>query len=269
MATNSKIEWTEATWNPVTGCTRVSSGCDNCYAVQQTHRLAGMGQATKYGGLTVLNPRGDRHFNGQVRCHEDALHIPLKRRRPTRFFVNSMSDLFHERVPVEFIDRVFAVMAICGRHTFQVLTKRPERMAEYMTDRSRVGPRWSIQSAMIDLSGDTERGSLTVDSPQARDIPWPLHNVWLLASAENQETLDERVPHLLRCPAAVRGLSLEPLLGPIDLHAAFYRPRLSPNDPYKRLCCPVPTHWVIAGGESGPGARPCNIDWIRAIRDAN
>lgn len=122
MSNNSAIEWTEATWNPVSGCTYKSEGCRNCYAVKMTHRLEKMGNK-KYAGLTVLNPKGDRHFNGVVRCHEDALTIPLKHKKPTTYFVNSMSDLFHKDAPFEFIDKVFAVMALCPQHTFQVLTK--------------------------------------------------------------------------------------------------------------------------------------------------
>jgi len=119
------IEWTDATWNPVTGCTRVSAGCDMCYAVPMTRRLASMGQK-KYQGLV-----GKGHFNGVVRCHEDALSIPLRWRKPRMVFVNSMSDLFHRDVPFDFIDKVFAVMALCPQHTFQCLSKRPDRMVEY------------------------------------------------------------------------------------------------------------------------------------------
>jgi protein gp37 len=142
MAATSSIEWTDTTWNPVSGCTRASAGCDNCYAVTMTHRLEAMGQA-KYSGLTVLNAKGGRHFNGVVRTHDDSLAIPLKWRKPRRVFVNSMSDPFHKDVPFDFIDQVFAVMALTPQHTYQVLTKRPERMAEYLATRpaNRVGPR--------------------------------------------------------------------------------------------------------------------------------
>lgn len=134
MSTGTGIQWTEATWNPVVGCTRVSAGCDHCYAVTMTHRLEKMRQQ-KYAGLTVLNNRDERHFNGTVRCVEEALEVPLKWRKPRRIFVNSMSDLFHRDVPFDFIDKVFAVMALAPQHTFQVLTKRPERMAEYTATR--------------------------------------------------------------------------------------------------------------------------------------
>ena len=177
-----------------------------------TNRLANMGQ-DKYCGLTANNHRGERHFNGVVRCIEEAMGIPLKRRKPTTYFVNSMSDLFHRDVPFGFVDKVFAVMALCPRHTFQILTKRPERMAEYMAGRAAVSP----------------------------------PNVWLGTSVENQAAADERIPHLLETAAAVRFLSCEPLLGPLTTLGL------------RGL------NWVIVGGESGPNARPCNIDWIRAI----
>ena len=212
-------------WNPVTGCSAVSDGCKNCYAATMTGRLAGMKHSkAKYAGL--LNSSG--HFNGTVRCHEDVLDKPLNRRKPTTYFVNSMSDLFHAGVPFEFIDKVFAVMmALCPQHTFQILTKRPERMAEYLY--------W--------------HGQFTEDGG-------PLPNVWLGTSVENQQAADERIPHLLKCPAAVRFLSIEPLLGAIDF---LYGPQawglLTDID------------WAIIGGESGSGARPCNVAWIRSLID--
>jgi protein gp37 len=209
-----------------------------------THRLSGMGQEKKYGGLTVLNPKGDRHFNGVVRCHDDALDIPLKVKKPTTWFVNSMSDLFHKEVPFEFIDKVFAVMALCPQHTFQILTKRPEQMAEYVgiEDRAELIAKtaWNI----CDGYG-----------------PWPLPNVWLGTSVENQKAADERIPHLLKCPAAVRFLSVEPMLGPVDLSVGHVLKR-------EEACelCEGPTiDWVIVGGESGHHARPCHIEWIRSI----
>lgn len=256
MATNTNIQWTDATWNPTSGCTHASPGCDNCYAVTMTHRLENMGQA-KYAGLTVLNGRGERHFNGVMRCHDDALSIPLRWRKPRRVFVNSMSDLFHRDVPFEFIDKVFAVMALCPQHTFQVLTKRPERMAEYLATRTaiddsmkvdRMPPWYQVATAMLD-DGERSmpRGAWQRAHDNMPDPSKPLPNVWLGTSVENQAAADERIPHLLRCPAAVRFLSVEPLLGPTA--------RL----PLQGI------HWVIVGGESGHGARPCNIEWVRGI----
>ncbi len=282
VSSGSSIEWTEATWNPVVGCTRASAGCDHCYAVKQTYRLEWMGQA-KYAGLTVLNSRGDRHFNGVVRTVPEALEIPLRWRKPRMIFVNSMSDLFHKDVPFEFIDQVFAVMALCPQHTFQVLTKRPERMAEYLTFVNTID---CINQQITILGRECDSPEQTAMIGGAENSrQWPLPNVWLLASCEDQEQLDKRVPDLLRCPAAVRGLSLEPLLGPMDLlrvdASGFGGPSghkidcvrkgywsggpfgfVNHSDMHDRF---GPLHWVIIGGESGPGARPCNIDWIRSL----
>jgi protein gp37 len=208
MATSS-IEWTNATWNPVTGCDRTSVGCDNCYALTLAKRLKAMGQP-KY------QRDGDPRTSGPgfgLTCHEKELATPLRWRKPRRVFVNSMSDLFHPDVPEAFIARVHDTMAIATQHTFQVLTKRPQRMA-------------------------TVLGDLTV-----------LPNVWLGTSVENQRYADLRIPHLLRTPAAVRFLSIEPLLGPVDLSA--WMDNL--------------IDWVIIGGESGHGARPMEFDWAATI----
>lgn len=208
---NSKIEWTEATWNPTTGCTRVGPGCEHCYATRYTHRLACMGQQA-YVGLTVCNQRGDRHFNGVVRCHEDRLEVPARWRKPTTVFVNSMSDLFHEKVPHEFIQRTFAVMTKVNRHTFQILTKRSRRLVEL--------------------------------SPSLTWTP----NIWMGVSVENVD-YTFRIDHLRETGAAIKFLSLEPLLGPL--------PELNLTG----------IDWVIVGGESGPGARCMDIAWVREIRD--
>lgn len=225
----SKIEWTDATWNPVVGCTPVSPGCLNCYAATMSRRLEAMGQQ-RYVGLTVK--RDNRAvFNGKVRTVFDVIDQPLRWKRPRMIFVNSMSDLFHESVPFSFIDEVFAVMHVADWHTFQVLTKRPERAAKYLNERQRP----------------------------------PLPNVWIGTSAEDQPRLDERVPHLLECPAAVRFLSCEPLLGPLDLSAFFggkyvALPGDRIEDGYN-----FGIQWVIVGGESGPHARPCDVAWVRSI----
>jgi protein gp37 len=217
MATSS-IEWTDSTWNPVSGCTRASAGCDNCYAVSMTRRLAAMGQE-KYQGL--VNP-GKGHFNGIARCHPEALSVPLGIRRPTVFFVNSMSDLYHPGVPDEFITDVFETMACAPQHTFQVLTKRPERMQDVMTHVYR-----SLGARGIDRV--------------------PLANVWLGTSVEDGRVV-ERIPELVKVEAAVRFLSLEPLIGPLpDLDLTGI-------------------HWVIVGGESGPGSRPMDGAWVEEIR---
>ncbi len=264
----TNIEWTDATWNPVVGCSRVSAGCDHCYAVGMTRRLEGMSKAPGFGryrsrkeayqGLTIELPQAaidkgcgvnGRHFNGEVRCVEEALGVPLGWKRPKRIFVNSMSDLFHPKVPFEFIDKVFAVMALCPQHTFQVLTKRPERMAEYLR--------------CIDVGFDVWFEASKRKSLDALNGPWPLPNVWLGTSCEDQAAADERIPHLLQCPAAVRFLSCEPLLGLIDLSAFFSPGFCGGSDTAYTYNAGV--HWTIIGGESGPNARPCNVDWIRSI----
>jgi len=240
MSDKSGIEWTEATWNPTTGCTKVSPGCKNCYAKHQAWpRLAAM----KTGVYT------GRVFE-DVRWHSERLDQPLRWTRPRRIFVNSMSDLFHEDIPDSFIDQVFAFMTLARQHIFQVLTKRPQRMQEYMNDLNsllRVG----IHTCVIDP-----------DHPAGQE--WPPTNVWLGVSVENQETADERIPLLLETPAAVRWLSCEPLLGPIDL--LDFPPSLTNA---RETIVDTDQHlidWVVVGGESGPNARPMEPLWAHCIR---
>lgn len=227
----TKIEWTDQTWNPIVGCSVVSPGCTNCYAM----RMAGTRlKSTKpYSGLTQDTKAGPV-WNGKVRFLEERLTQPLRWRKPRRVFVNSMGDLFHEDVSDDEIDRVFAVMAATSRHTYQVLTKRPERMGDHV-------------------------------SRLARTISWPIPNVWLGTSVEDQARANERIPALLNTPAVVRFLSCEPLLGPVDLDPWLYRRQCSARGP---VCQPQPPlDWVIVGGESGPKARDMNPAWARDIRD--
>ena len=269
MATSS-IEWTEETWNPVTGCTILSRGCSRCYAMRMAARLEAMGQA-KYAG-TTKKVNGLAVWTGKINLVPDAMSIPLRKRKPTTYFVNSMSDLFHEAVPFDFIDKVFAVMALCPHHTFQVLTKRPERMAEYLGGSPDIGATrhlkvWNAAWNLPEWSADHSRGSIeAVIRHQGKDHvePWPLPNVWLGTSCEDQRAADERIPHLLRCPAAVRFLSVEPLLGPVEFSDVTRR-----SDAVKvlgqRALCGIDL--VIAGGESGLGARPCHPAWATSIRD--
>jgi len=219
MSANSSIEWTEATWNPVRGCDIVSPGCTNCYAMKVAHRFSGAGKP--YDGLTKLT-KGGPVWTGQVRLVPEALGMPLRWRKPRRIFVNSMSDLFHEDVPDGFITEVWRTMADTPHHTYQILTKRPARMAENL------------------------RRALSIGD----FIAPPLENVWLGVSVEDQRRADERIPLLLLTPAAVRWLSVEPLLGPVDLW-----PWIADLD------------WVVVGGESGHGARPMDQDWARSLRD--
>jgi protein gp37 len=221
MATSS-IEWTEATWNPVTGCDRVSVGCDNCYALTLARRLKAMGQP-KY------QRDGDPRTSGPgfgVTAHEDALEEPLRWSRPTLAFVNSMSDLFHQDVSEAFVAEVWDVMARSPQHTFQVLTKRPQRMA-----------------SLLGGNGGVSRLYGGIAS-------WPLPNVWLGVSIENQQYAEVRIPHLLASPASVRFLSCEPLLGPVDL---------------RRWLDTDGIDWLIVGGESGPRARPMELNWVRDV----
>jgi protein gp37 len=247
----TSIEWTDATWNPVRGCARVSPGCENCYAEGQAHRFSGPGQP--YEGLTVLGKHGPR-WAGRARFVPEMLDRPLRWRRPRRVFVNSMSDLFHEDVTNEQIAAVFGVMAACPQHTFQVLTKRPGRALEWFG--------WVEREAQPTPDGvpnpheDVMCGIMAANRGADVDylgLPglWPLPNVWLGVSVEDQQRADERIPLLLQCPAAVRFLSCEPLLGPVELGEMRY-----PADDIG---------WVIVGGESGPGARPCRVEWIRSV----
>jgi len=268
--TKSKIEWTDEVWNPVTGCTKVSQGCKHCYAERIWPRFYGKQE------VCVPTPEADcipheyirpkdvtghwtckRKFT-DVQCHPERLEHPLRWKRPRMVFVNSMSDLFHEDVSFDFIERVFDVMADSPSHTFQVLTKRPDRMLDFIThfDRERVWP-----------------------------VSFPLPNVWLGVSVEDQATADERIPLLLQTPAAVRWISAEPLLGGIDLTldglAYSECSRCAEGEYYEYDTgangCPhcygtgtsdeLGLDWVVVGGESGPRARPMHPDWARLLRD--
>lgn len=243
MSAGTRIEWTDRTWNPIVGCTRVSAGCENCYAERMAARLAGNPQTPAYHGLVRGSSRGPR-WTGDVRFLPDLLEHPLHWRKPQRVFVNSMSDLFHERVSFDVIVQIFATMARAERHTFQVLTKRPARMREFMT-------------ALHD------EGGLQV-SPTRRVRP---HNVHVGVSVEDQATADERIPELLGTPAALRFVSYEPALGPVDFRPFLACTRDSDGDGncYRHPggCPSSGLGLIIVGGESGPGARHCDIDWIR------
>jgi protein gp37 len=237
---STAIEWTDETWNPVTGCTKVSQGCKHCYA----ERLWPKVEAAR-----VKRERDKPREFTDVRMHPNRLDAPLHWKKPRRIFVNSMSDLFHADVAIEFIGSVLGIAAACEWHTFQVLTKRPERMLEVLASRE-------FHDAFEDSN----------DMHTHTEHLWPPRNVWLGVSVEDQETADERIPLLLQTPAAVRFLSCEPLLGPITFRWAKWEPLKRPGatdhlDGLRRL------DWVIAGGESGPHARPSHPDWIRALRD--
>lgn len=261
MSDKSKIEWTEATWNPLRGCSKVSDGCRNCYAETVANRFSGPGQP--YEG-TISEGR----WNGHIRLVPEVLIKPVRWRRPRRIFVNSMSDLFHPDVPFDFIDQVFAVMALAPQHTFQVLTKRPERMMHYLQGLEKRGARQVLADTAEAVSGDEDAGIFVANriGAGATSKPgWPLKNVWLGVSVENQRAADERIPILLQTPAAVRWLSCEPLLGPVDLsfNVQFEH---SDNEGFGVESIKG-IDWIVVGGESGHKARPMHPDWARSLRD--
>jgi protein gp37 len=220
MGDKTGIEWTDATWNPVSGCSKVSQGCKHCYAEALFPR-----------------PYPGRKFT-DVRCHPERLKQPICWARPRRIFVNSMSDLFHELVPFEFIDQVFGVMAATPRHAYQILTKRPERMLEYLS-LATPGRMHRVWAAEAEFKRHERDGRV--------HVTWPLANVWLGVSVEDQENLEARLPLLQQTPAAIRFLSCEPLLGPLELKGV------------------LSLDWIIVGGESGRDARPFNIEWARDL----
>lgn len=295
------IPWTDETWNPVTGCSIVSPGCENCYAAAIALRF----KRTPF-------PWTGNHAADNVRLHGERLEEPLHWQTPRRVFVNSMSDLFHELVPDDFLDRVFTIMALTPHLTYQILTKRPERMLAYMTERSAQQMNDAIDAASLWLKwGSSLRLTTT----------WPLPNVWLGTSVEDQRRADERIPLLLLTPAAVRFLSVEPMLDAVDIGMSSAVCSCCPRwpsrwvrlsrsvraDPYLMMidrpratatagiyraksnwhgALSVPANdgkhlglkpaefealprldWVICGGESGPHARPMDIDWARSVRD--
>lgn len=239
----TKIEWTDATWNPTTGCTKISPGCANCY-IERTPPMRMAGRKFEGGKIAI-------------ELHEDRLETPMRWREPKRIFVNSMSDLFHEDVPYEYIDRVLAVAAITQRHTYQVLTKRIERMREYFGENDGLTTPLRIEHQCQLLSG--KQGAWAQGL-----IKWPLPNVWLGGSVEDKQRFDERVSLLRQVPAAVRFLSCEPLLGPLEFSDAGRRSDAISQLGRKAL---DGIDWVIVGGESGPKARPMHPDWVRSIRD--
>jgi len=251
------IEWTDVTWNPVRGCSLVSAGCQNCYAMKQAHRFSGPDQP--YAGLTELGPHGPR-WTGQIRLVDELLLDPLRRKDPHRIFVNSMSDLFHEDVPDAFIDRVFLTMFVAKQHTYQVLTKRPERMRAYLSSNETL-KRFMVILSLFSLAIPGSKIKVREHKDGLDGIR--MENVWLGVSVEDQQTADERIPILLQTPAAVRWVSAEPLLGPVAIHG--WDGSVQRN--YLTDSTGPGIDWVVVGGESGPGARPCDIAWIRSIRE--
>lgn len=230
MGHKSTIEWTEATWNPITGCTLVSDGCRNCYAAMlAAGRLKNIKSRQ---GLSKLNAEGVAQFTGEVRFNEEWLLQPSSWHKSRKIFVCAHGDLFHEKAKVLWIDKIFAVMEANPRHTFQVLTKRPDIARDYLTARSVVRK-------------------------------WPLDHVWIGTSVEDQKTADERIPHLMDTPASVRFISAEPLLGPVSFDGIWGYSGSATGDQIDNW----PIHWVIVGGETGMKSRPMHPDWARIIRD--
>ncbi|MFJ5973573.1 DUF5131 family protein [Streptomyces sp. NPDC093060] len=259
MSATSKIEWTDATWNVVTGCTKVSPGCDNCYAETFAERWRGT--------------PGHHFENGfDITLRPERLTLPLRWRKPRRVFVNSMSDLFHKDIPDAYIARVFAAMALAPQHTFQVLTKRHARMRSLLADPT-FEKQVDYELLHFPPFADSKMTRRSWPLPKAG---WPLPNVWLGVSAENQTWAEARIPALLQTPAVVRFVSAEPLLGPIDLQHLKARNgalidallgNVSTPEGENYAACPSVLDWVIAGGESGHGARPMSPDWARSLRD--
>lgn len=284
MADKTKIEWTDATWNPITGCKVVSPGCTNCYAM----KLAGtrLRNHPSRSGLTRDTKAGPV-WNGELRFNEEWLDQPIRWKKPRRIFVCAHGDLFAEGVEDAWLDKIFAVMACSRQHIFQVLTKRPQRMHDYLTTKM-LNHRLAATAAALDF-----------DVSEPLHFPnLPLPNVWLGVSVEDQARADERIPHLLSTPAALRWISAEPLLGPLNLASIDVNGdgnvdalsirmwedeianwRDSDEDWEKQFLdwygltdlpdgqmSPI-LDWVVAGGESGPGARPMHPDWARSLRD--
>lgn len=254
MADKTGIEWTDATWNPVTGCAKVSAGCKHCYAERNWGRLQHL---PAYAGRAFTN----------VATHADRLDQPIRWAKRRMIFVNSMSDLFHPAVPDGFIDSVFGVMWAClyGRneqagHIFQVLTKRADRMRDYM----RADRREAWAKAAVHHGGGIDPDGIY---DQVLSFEGPHPRIWLGVSVEDQAAADERIPMLLQTPAAVRWISAEPLLGPVSLRLErlghWNALAIKSNQPWAT----TRLHWVVVGGESGPKARPMHPEWARGLRD--
>jgi protein gp37 len=277
---DTTIEWTEKSWNPLRGCSILSKGCTNCFAMKIAHRFSKPG--LPFHGLTTMT-KGGAVWTGKIALAPDKLEEPLNWRKPRRIFVNSMSDLFHESVDDEYIAAVFCIMAIAHRHTFQVLTKRASRMRQWFETAHKKGVAQFLRHSLVRVSG--------TDLSHRAEISqgfWPLRNVHLGVSAEDQAAADERIPHLQKTPAAVRWVSAEPLLGPIDLtkipfldgdkrhrqnvltgEALMYGSGVNghPDIIVRTGSILSRVNWVVSGGESGHGARPMHPIWLRSLRD--
>jgi protein gp37 len=243
--TDHRIAWADAIWDPVRGCSRKSAACVNCYAETETAQNA---QAGGWGeGFASVTPDGLK-WTGKVEIYEDRLTMPFSVDRPSRIFVNAFADVFHEEMTDAMVDRVFAVMAVASQHRYVILTKRQKKMQTYMADPAT--PR-RVAAAIAALAGQGFGRDGKAES-------WPPPNVWLGVTTENQKEAERRVPTLLEPPAAVRFVAAEPLLSAVALKPEWL-PRPGASGPA--------IDWVMAGGESGPNARPIQLDWVRALRD--
>ncbi len=292
MSDKTGIEWTDSTWNVLVGCDKVSPGCDHCYAIRTAHRMTAHPNPKVSEAYAGTEANGE--WTGQVNLLAQRLDQPLRWANPRRVFVNAQSDLFHADVPDEFIARVWAVMGLAERHTFQILTKRPVRMRSLLSSPAfgvrvldaaylmAVGEDPDVTVPKALAAGCRDRVTVTralMDVPEVDAgslLPWPLPNVWLGTSVEDQKRANLRVWPLLDTPAAVRFISAEPLLGPVDLRrtsptrigGALYRDALSPlTDADTGAVLSPGLDWVITGGESGPGSRPMHPAWVRSLRD--
>lgn len=291
MGDHCTIEWVvalarqlnaiPASLNPIRGCSRLSDACRNCYAASIAHRFGHKGNGV-YAGLTDLDSDGTPRFNGTLRWVPKVLITAIKARKSRVYFVCDMSDLFHARVDQVWIDQVFAMMALCRHHTFLLLTKRPDRMRRYLTD-PETPRRVAFHADILSLLPGRARDLADAYGPGDDDVlpNWPLPNVWTGATVEDQAAANERVSELLGVPSVRRFLSVEPMLGPVDL-TRIREPWVEWTDALRGhqqgrpggsvsagpFSCGLPRlDWVITGGESGPGARPSHPDWFRSIRD--
>lgn len=251
MADRTAINYVDASWNPVAGCTPVSAGCQHCFAARYARRHLG----AFADGDRMLGALQDFNF---VRCRDDQLDVLLHWRQPRTILVPTLGDLFHPDVPDEFIDRVFAAMAHSGHHRLLLLTKRPVRMQAYLTTRRR---RARINDAACQCVGAPVWSQQDDEEPLPVGPEWPLRNVWLGVSVEDQATADARIPILLQTPAAHRWVSVEPMIGLID----FIDRPLDPESTMGEWSAIDTIDWVVIGGETGPRARVCRLEWIRDV----
>lgn len=261
MSDQSSIEWTDATWNPTVGCSLIAKGCAHCYAMRMAWRhvlmCKGLGRPCKYDGTVEMTPNGPR-WTGVVRLDPDSLSTPLHWKKPRRIFVDSMSDLFHEGLTDHEIAACFGVMLAAWWHTFQVLTKRPERAARFFTSGVTA---FDCVKAARDYGVEIGWPGVVING-EIVDRSLPLPNVWIGTSIAEQKDADANIPHLLQVPTAVRFLSCEPLIGPIEFSDVTKR-----SDAVSQLgkAALDGIHWVIVGGESGHGARPCDVAWVDSV----